>query len=166
MRLLIDDLSDESIEIRETHRISLNNNVKTCMGCFGCWVKTPAACIIKDDSQLVGYMMSESNEVIIVSRCVYGGFSPFVKNVIDRSLSYVHPYFEVYKKQICHKRRYQSHFKLRILFYSSNFLDSSQRLAEKYAECLAKKYQVTDLKVNFYNRVPKEEDIAYESSFD
>ena len=28
----------------------LNKNISNCIGCFGCWTKTPGKCIIRDDA--------------------------------------------------------------------------------------------------------------------
>ncbi|WP_407654270.1 MULTISPECIES: hypothetical protein [Caproicibacterium] len=42
--------------------------------------------------------LSQCDELILISKCCYGGFSPFVKNVLDRSIPYIHP---VKKKGIC-----------------------------------------------------------------
>lgn len=53
-----------------------------CMGCFGCWIKTPGMCVIKDGFEDTGAYMGAAQELRIVSRCTYGEFSPFVKKCL------------------------------------------------------------------------------------
>ena len=88
MNLLIHDLSKIEVEkfIGENDDIKVisnNNSIRNCMGCFGCWIKTPGKCVINDDYQNMGALFGEAENVIVISRCFYGGYSPFVKNVMD-----------------------------------------------------------------------------------
>ena len=97
------------------------------------WVlgKNPRVCVIKDKYQNMGELLSKADEVIIVSRCFYGGFSPFVKNVMDRSISYVHPYFEIRNGEMHHKPRYDHHIAMNVWFYGENITDQEKRTAEE-----------------------------------
>ncbi|MDU3351391.1 MAG: flavodoxin family protein, partial [Clostridium sp.] len=101
MRLIIHDLKSEEFEklfpngLEDTSVISDDGSIHNCIGCFGCWLKTPGACVIRDKYGDMGEYLSKCDEVIIISECVYGGFSPFVKNVLDRSISYVLPFFKI-----------------------------------------------------------------------
>lgn len=137
MRLLIHDLPEEQFnflfpdEIKEMHIVSDDGTINKCIGCFGCWVKTPGVCIIKDKYQNMGELLSTSDEVIIVSRCFYGGFSPFIKNVMDRSISYVHPYFETRNGEMHHKPRYDHQISMKVWFYGENITDQEKGTAEE-----------------------------------
>ena len=97
MILLIHDLGAEeakrleSTYATETVVVSDDGTIRHCVGCFGCWTKDPGSCVIKDKYSDMGALLGACTQLHIVSRCVYGGFSPFVKNVLDRSISYVHP---------------------------------------------------------------------------
>jgi len=124
MRLIIHDLDQADF-----HRISAhfpgdqrvvspgNGSIAHCLGCFGCWVKTPGACVIRDQYGDLGELLAQCKEVTIISRCCYGGFSPFVKNVLDRSISYVLPFFVIKDGVMRHKRRYAKSARLRVWFY-------------------------------------------------
>ena len=56
------------------------------------------------------------SEMLIISKCVYGSYSPFVKNVLDRSISYIHPYFTVKNGEMHHQQRYKRDFRLKVVF--------------------------------------------------
>lgn len=96
-----------------------SGNIRHCIGCFGCWIKTPETCVIKDGYENMGELMSKCNELILISKCTYGGYSTFVKNVLDRSISYISPHFEMRNKEMHHKRRYNNIIDITACFYNS-----------------------------------------------
>ena len=137
MKLLIHDLEIKDFEklfpnlLNETMIISDNKMIHHCIGCFGCWIKTPAACVIRDKYGDMGEYLSKCKEVIIISKCCYGGFSPFVKNVLDRSISYVHPYFVIKNGEMHHRRRYKNHIDMQVWFYGKNITEKEKQTAQK-----------------------------------
>ncbi|SFH65126.1 hypothetical protein SAMN05192551_1024 [Tindallia magadiensis] len=125
MKMLIHDLAEEDLlqllEKREDIMlISYNTPIHHCIGCFGCWVKTPAYCVLKDDYSDLAPRMDACNEVILISRCTYGGYSPFVKNVLDRSIGYIHPDFTIRKGEMHHKNRYPQQLSMTAHFYGED----------------------------------------------
>jgi multimeric flavodoxin WrbA len=137
LRLLIHDLNNEEFQelftkqMSETMIISDNGTIRHCIGCFGCWVKTPAACVIRDDYGDMGENLSKCKDLIIISKCCYGGFSPFVKNVLDRSISYIHPYFVTRNGEMHHRRRYKNKINLHVLFCGENITEEEKQTAQK-----------------------------------
>ncbi len=92
--------------------------VKDCVGCFGCWVRSPGECVIKDRCSVIPGLISKSDELIIISPIVYGGYSVKIKAVLDRSIGYVLPYFRMIDGEMHHQLRYDNHqFKLTVYFY-------------------------------------------------
>ena len=85
--------------------ISDNGTIKPCIECFGCWLKSPGQCIIKDGYEKMGANIHKADEITVISRYTYGGFSPFVKIVFDRSNGWVLPFFDIYQGQMHHKMR-------------------------------------------------------------
>lgn len=136
MRLLIHDLDEKTFlellpePLKDVKVISDDGTIKSCIGCFGCWVKTPGECIIEDNYSNLGEDISKSDEVTLISRCTYGGFSPFVKNVLDRSISYIHPNFEIRNGEMHHKRRYDHHYDLKVWFYGEDLTEQEKKTAE------------------------------------
>lgn len=120
LRLLIHDLDTKDFEkiftnpLNDTMIISDDGTINHCIGCFGCWVRTPGACVIRDNYGDMGEHLSKCNELIIISKCCYGGFSPFVKNVLDRSISYIHPDFRNINGEMHHRRRYKNHINMKV----------------------------------------------------
>ncbi len=130
MKLIISDMDGLNVKEDSSSRIIYNNgNIRHCIGCFGCWVKTPGQCVIKDGYENVGELLSRCDELIIISECTYGGFSVFVKNVLDRAISYVSPYFTMRNNEMHHKRRYENIINISVYFYGENITQSEKETA-------------------------------------
>lgn len=154
MKLLIHDLDQEGFakimpeSSGDTKIIANNEKIKHCIGCFGCWIKTPGACVIRDEYGDMGADLGHSSELIIVSQCFYGGYSPFVKNVLDRSISYIHPYFEIRNGEMHHKRRYDQSFDLTVWFYGE-ITEKEKRTAENLVRANVVNLDCQNVKVSF-----------------
>lgn len=135
--LLIYDISPEQVESLLPDQsgykiIDANASAAFCRGCFGCWLKTPGCCVIKDRLQTIAAQIGCCKEVIILSRCCYGGFSPGVKCVLDRAIAVSLPFFAYRGGCVHHICRYKNHPTLRICFYGVQSIferDTAIRLA-------------------------------------
>lgn len=110
-----------------------NKNIHHCLGCFGCFIKTPGVCVIKDDSQYNGAMMGNADVVEIVSECVYGGYSYEVKKQLDRCLPNLHADFAPINGEMHHARRYDNDLTFKICFYGEKITEEEKKLARKLA---------------------------------
>jgi multimeric flavodoxin WrbA len=142
VKVLIHDLTgrQESEIIKgptDIHVISDNGNIHPCVGCFGCWLKTPGRCVVRDGYDNIGETLSKCDELFIVSRCCYGGFSPFVKNVFDRSISYILPDFTFRNGKMHHKSRYENKFEMNVYFYGNDISDREKQLAKDIVQANA-----------------------------
>ncbi|SFU32108.1 hypothetical protein SAMN04487886_100639 [Clostridium sp. DSM 8431] len=134
--MVIHDLEPEEAEklnfpVKENMIINKKENIHNCIGCFGCWVKTPGKCVIKDNYSNMGELLSKRDELVIISECFYGGYSPFIKNILDRSISYLLPDFLIRKGEMHHKSRYKNKLKLKVYFYGDNITDLEKKTAIK-----------------------------------
>jgi hypothetical protein len=124
-KIILHDLDDDTAknllqEIPNAKIFSANKKIAPCKGCFGCWLQTPSLCIIHDSAENAGREMAYCEEFIIISKNLYGGFSKEIKNVLDRSISGVLPFFAVRNKELHHQRRYESGGTMKTIIYHSN----------------------------------------------
>ncbi|MEK3791392.1 flavodoxin family protein [Paenibacillus sp. FSL R7-0204] len=139
MRTIIHDLQEQEfagwlgdMAQEEVTVISDSGTIRSCMGCFGCWTRTPGTCVIKRDGyDNLGELFSRSDELTIISKCMYGSYSPFVLNVLNRSISYVLPYFETEDGATRHRRRYDHQFTLSVHFYGDDITEAEQDTARR-----------------------------------
>ena len=124
MNILIHDRKEINKEkilkdnTEETVFISDNGKIHPCISCFCCWIKTPGQWAIKDGYENTGALYSKCNQLIIISQCFYGGYSPFVKNVYERSAcQYLLPYLTVKDGETHHPKRYDNNIALSVHFY-------------------------------------------------
>ncbi len=164
MKLLIHDLENKEFkkifpnQLDDTIIISDDGTIHHCIGCFGCWIKTPAACVIRDKYGDMGEYLSKCQEVILISKCCYGGFSPFVKNVLDRSISYIHPYFVIRNGEMHHRRRYKNHMDMRVWFYGENITEKEKQTSEKLVKANSINLDCHVSSISFVNSIEKMED--------
>ncbi|MCL2336693.1 MAG: NAD(P)H-dependent oxidoreductase [Firmicutes bacterium] len=84
------------------------DEIKPCLGCYKCWVKTPGFCTMTDDcANLVGKQEIQADLVIFLAQITYGGFSYDLKSFIDRSIPNLSPYFEIVHGDMRHAMRYE-----------------------------------------------------------
>lgn len=83
-------LSDRALDLTSSDRfrfVDLSKlKINNCIGCFGCWTKTPGKCVIRDDATNVYPLIAASDEVIYVSRVKYGGYDVIMKTMLERAI--------------------------------------------------------------------------------
>lgn len=166
MRLVITDLKEETYQRifpqakDHTDYVFYDASIKHCIGCFACWDKTPGACVLKDAYSNMGQRMSKLEELIIISQSFYGGFSPFVKNVLDRSISYIHPYFENRNGEMHHKRRYDNGINLKVYLYGQDISERERLTAEKLVKANAINLDCPSYELVFLEKVEELEGLV------
>lgn len=161
MNILIHDLSNEQFRSlfpkanNHVHIISDNGTIRHCIGCFGCWIKTPGRCVLKDGYDNMGELLSRCEKLTIISRCVYGCYSPFVKNVLDRSIPWLLPFFKIRNNETHHKSRYQNNMQLAVHFYGENITKEERETAKKLVKANCANFNVKDYEISFSNSVDK-----------
>ena len=88
-----------------------------CQGCFGCWTKHPAECFMKDTLGQVCRVLGRADELVIVTKNLYGGYSAAVKNVLDRSIGTSTPFSTYRGGQMHHTLRYGKHDLWKVIVY-------------------------------------------------
>lgn len=130
-----------------------NGNIKNCIGCFSCWIKTPMECVLKDGYEHMAEKLAACDELTIVSRCTYGGPSAYVKNVLDRSIPYLHPNFVIKNGEMHHKQRFPQHFSIKVLLYGDDLTANEKETAEAWAKAMALNLDAVTVETMFYGTV-------------
>ena len=109
-------------------------NIKYCTGCFGCWVKTPGECVIKDDSAIIRHEFINSDFVLFASPVIMGFISAALKKTQDKLIPLLLPYFEMVHGEIHHPGRYDTYPKIGLLLEKGNNTDDEdiQIIADIY----------------------------------
>lgn len=158
MEIIIHDLSEEKLKkiytITDSNLIiSDNKKIKNCMGCFHCWIKNPGECKIKDGYQNLAELYSKVDKIIIISKCCYGSYSPFVKNVLDRSIPYLLPFFKIKNKEMHHTTRYKKTFCLNVYFYGEYITGEEQEVAKNMVKANCINLNVNNFNVTFLKNI-------------
>lgn len=120
MKVIVHDLGGpyaELIAARCDHSVAADGKFAPCQGCFGCWTKRPAECFMKDKLQQVCRLIGQADEVVIVTKNLYGGYSADVKNVLDRSIGTSTPLSTYRGRQMHHTLRYGKRELWKIVVY-------------------------------------------------
>ena len=120
MRIILHDLDEEANERLKAKCdavICADGKYAPCQGCFGCWTKHPAECKLKDKLQQVCRVLGQADELVIVTKNLYGGYSAAVKNVLDRSIGTSTPFSTYRGGQMHHTLRYGRHDLWKVLVY-------------------------------------------------
>lgn len=93
-------------------------NINPCTGEFNCWLKTPGKCYQNDDMNIL-YPRIDAADVIVFATPVYAdGVTGPMKNLMDRIIPLVQPFFELRDDHCRHPVRGEA--KVRKLVLVSN----------------------------------------------
>ena len=93
--------------------------------------------MIPDEYQRIGELAAKAEELTIICKCSFGSYSSFVKNVLDRSISYVLPFFEIREGEMHHRKRYDNQFLMRVIFYGSDITEEEKETAKELVKANA-----------------------------
>ena len=108
MRLLLTDtpLPIQFSEGSENYLIDLSSQkISHCVGCFGCWVKTPGKCVIRDDATKIYPLIAKSEEVLYVSRVKYGSYDTPMKTMLERAIPVQQAFLRIHHGETHHVQR-------------------------------------------------------------
>ena len=149
-KIILHDLSSEMADelfgnLNDDYIIfDANLSSARCIGCFECWLKKPGVCKFPDRLQSVGSCILSSEKLIIFSTILYGGVSVRIKNILDRSIPGITPFFRKRFGKLHHLQRYKSETEVSVYYY--NVKEISQRERQ-----LASEY-ITAMGINFYSK--------------
>lgn len=137
----------------DTIIISAKQSYARCNGCFGCWLKNPGSCTLHDGMEFIGVKLLTSDEIIIISESLYGGFSVGIKRLWDRCIPGVLPFFKKANNELHHVGRYKKHPKFSIYFYNTDDMTLQEKeLAQKLVAANALNFMSNEYSVNFLGK--------------
>lgn len=151
MRTIIHDLEDTSfLKLNDTD-VLVSDTEKSCIGCFSCWVRKPLECVYKDNITYNGKNLLESDELIIISKFTHGTYSSKVKKIIERSISFVEPFFTIRNGEIHHKVRIDKKINFKVYFYGENITVEDKKIATRFVEANMNNLNTNYPEIYFYN---------------
>ena len=120
MKVIIHDLGLEYealIEEKSDRAVAADGQYAPCQGCFGCWTRHPAECFMKDKLQQICRVIGQADELVIITKNLYGAYSAAVKNVLDRSIGTSTPFSTYRGRQMHHTLRYGKHDLWKVIVY-------------------------------------------------
>ena len=120
MKVILHDLDrtwDQRIETKCDRMIAADGKYAPCQGCFECWTRHPADCGMKDKLNQICRVIGRADELVIVTKNLYGEYSPAVKNVLDRSIGTSTPFSTYRGRQMHHTLRYGKHDLWKVIVY-------------------------------------------------
>ena len=79
--------------------------IANCVGCFGCWVKTPGKCVIRDDAVKVYPLIAQSRRVLYVSRLYCGSYDIPMKTMLERAIPVQQAFIRIHGGETHHVQR-------------------------------------------------------------
>lgn len=108
MKLIVSDryLDLAEADCRDIERIDLSKmKIANCVGCFGCWTKTPGKCVIRDDAVRVYPRIAVSDKLMYVSRVKYGGYDTMMKTMLERAIPVQQAFIRLHHGETHHVQR-------------------------------------------------------------
>ncbi|KAF5075818.1 NADPH-dependent FMN reductase [anaerobic digester metagenome] len=81
-------------------------NIKSCLGCFACWNKTPGKCVISDDMEHILPKIIAADVIIWSFPLYYFSVPGGLKNLIDRQLPMNLPFMKEESESGDHPQRF------------------------------------------------------------
>ena len=98
--------------------------LRYCIGCWGCWVKTPGQCVSQDASIEMDRAVINSDFVLWAAPLKMGFPSELLKRANDKHLPLIHPYAVVDHSEAHHLKRYPSYPRLGLLLEKETGTDA------------------------------------------
>ena len=106
MKLLMTDRPVSAALPQDAAAVDLSAlRIANCVGCFGCWTKTPGRCVIRDDAARVYPLIARSEQVLYVSRVKYGSYAPVMKTMLERAIPVQQAFLRLHHGETHHVQR-------------------------------------------------------------
>ena len=116
-------------------------------------ISTASSCAGVD----IGGMMGNCCQLVLISRCVYGGFSPFVQGVLEKYKKHFGPFLEMRHGQTRYevKSENKNTFGMVCCFYGDNITPREKQSARIQSVSDGISLQANGVKIVFYDTIDK-----------
>lgn len=122
---------------------------KDCLGCFGCWVKTPGVCVHKDAMPDFYREYLKSDRAVLLLETAQGFLTGNNKAFIDRLIPLYHPYIDIIKNEMMHRYRYEKYPEMDFYFESKSLSREEENVLEDYLFRAAYHFRVESRRIAF-----------------
>jgi multimeric flavodoxin WrbA len=109
-----------------------DQEIKKCIGCWNCWLKTPGTCVMKDDLEKAYVNYINSDTVIVLMDTAQGFINHQAKAFIDRSIPHYLPYIIIKDKECQHAKRYDQYADLVFYYDTDQLTQMEEQVIEDY----------------------------------
>jgi multimeric flavodoxin WrbA len=92
-------------------------DIRHCIGCWDCWLKSPGLCVHRDDMPLIYKAVMAADLVIFASPVIMGFMSALLKRANERFIPLIHPYIVLAEGECHHRGRYDRYPGVGILLH-------------------------------------------------
>lgn len=105
----------------------------------------------------IGGLMGNCCQLVLISRCVYGGFSPFIQGVLEKCKKYFGPFLEMRHGQTHYevKNDNKNTFGMVCCFYGDNITPKEEQSARIQSVSDGISLQAKGVKIVFYDTIDK-----------
>jgi multimeric flavodoxin WrbA len=135
--------------------------ISNCVGCFGCWTKTPGKCVIRDDAVTVYPYIAKSDEVIYISHIRYGGYDTVMKTMLERAIPIQKAFIRLVDGETHHVQRAVAMKTATIIAYG-NISDAEKEVFQSLVERNAHNMNFKDYRILFVSESVLEETVKNE----
>ena len=132
-----------------------------CVGCFGCWVRTPGQCAFDDDGRVIDRQVIAADLVVLASPILMGHVSALLRRANERLLPLLLPYARLVEGECRHFQRYPRRPRLGLLLARADDADDEDVAIIRQTYQMNARNFATELAFTLTTSTPAEE-VAHE----
>jgi multimeric flavodoxin WrbA len=130
--------------------------LRSCTGCWSCWLKTPGLCPQKDDTAAVVREYVDSDLVLFATQLKLGFLSALTKTMLDKLVTLFLPHIEIFRGEFVHSQRYDRFPALGCLLHAGEYDAEDLEITTEYFRRYAFHFQAELAIAANTNQSPKE----------
>ena len=133
----IKDLFDEPLRIIKFG----DQSIKSCIGCWNCWLKTPGRCVMVDQMTEIYPDYINSDTIILLMDTAQGFINHRAKAFFDRTIPHYNPYIEIVDGECHHVARYKRYPDMVFYYDKTGLTNKEEQVIQDYLYRTAYQFQ-------------------------